>query len=31
MAIWLTAARAGMGPVFGANDYWNGLGIMLDS
>lgn len=30
-AIWYTATTGVEGPVFGANDYWNGLGIFLDS
>lgn len=30
-AIWLTQERAGMGPVFGASDYWEGLGIFFDT
>lgn len=31
MAVWFSTTRAGMGPVFGSTDYWNGLGIMLDT
>ncbi|KAF7637741.1 L-type lectin-like domain-containing protein [Meloidogyne graminicola] len=31
LAIWYTAQQGTLGPVFGANDYWTGMGIMLDS
>jgi mannose-binding lectin 2 len=31
MAVWLTKARAGMGPAFGSSDYWDGLGIFFDT
>ncbi|KAJ1373744.1 hypothetical protein KIN20_036240 [Parelaphostrongylus tenuis] len=31
MAIWYTAQMGSLGPVFGANDFWNGMGIFLDS
>lgn len=31
MAMWLTKGRAGMGPVFGSSDYWDGLGIFFDT
>ncbi|KAK4696397.1 hypothetical protein P7C70_g8387, partial [Phenoliferia sp. Uapishka_3] len=31
MAVWLTKSRAGMGPVFGSTDYWDGLGIFFDT
>ncbi|GAA5977319.1 hypothetical protein JCM11641_000063 [Rhodosporidiobolus odoratus] len=30
-AMWLTRGRAGMGPVFGSVDYWDGLGIFFDT
>ncbi|KAK4054767.1 hypothetical protein OIV83_000691 [Microbotryomycetes sp. JL201] len=30
-AMWLTKGRAGMGPVFGSTDYWDGLGIFFDT
>lgn len=30
-AVWLTKSRAGMGPVFGSTDYWDGLGIFFDT
>ncbi|ORY85353.1 legume-like lectin family-domain-containing protein [Leucosporidium creatinivorum] len=30
-AMWLTKSRAGMGPVFGSTDYWDGLGIFFDT
>lgn len=30
MALWYTASRD-EGPVYGARDYWDGLGIMIDS
>lgn len=30
-AVWLTKGRAGMGPVFGSTDYWDGLGIFFDT
>ena len=28
---WFTATRGSLGPVFGSNDYWTGLGIFFDS
>ncbi|CAF1178137.1 unnamed protein product [Adineta ricciae] len=31
MAIWFTEKQGVEGPVFGANDHWNGLGVFLDS
>ncbi|KAL3119833.1 hypothetical protein niasHT_005893 [Heterodera trifolii] len=31
LAIWYTAQQGTLGPVFGANDYWTGMAIMLDS
>ncbi|KAK6728490.1 hypothetical protein RB195_005868 [Necator americanus] len=31
MAIWYTAQMGSIGPVFGANDFWTGMGIFLDS
>lgn len=31
MAMWITTDRATSGPVFGSKDYFNGLGIMLDT
>ncbi|KAL7071216.1 hypothetical protein ACQ4LE_009442 [Meloidogyne hapla] len=31
LAIWYTAQQGTIGPVFGANDFWTGMGIMLDS
>lgn len=31
MALWYTSQQGTLGPVFGANDYWTGMGIMLDS
>ncbi|KAK6053325.1 Legume-like lectin family protein [Cooperia oncophora] len=31
MAIWYTAQMGALGPVFGANDFWTGMGIFLDS
>ncbi|VDM59818.1 unnamed protein product [Angiostrongylus costaricensis] len=31
MAIWYTAHMGSLGPVFGANDFWTGMGIFLDS
>ncbi|KAM0750162.1 hypothetical protein T439DRAFT_302090 [Meredithblackwellia eburnea MCA 4105] len=30
-AVWFTKSRAGMGPVFGSTDYWDGLGIFFDT
>ncbi|KRZ05572.1 Protein ERGIC-53 [Trichinella zimbabwensis] len=31
MAFWYTAFKGQKGPVFGSNDYWNGLGIFFDT
>jgi mannose-binding lectin 1 len=31
MAIWYTDKMGHQGSVFGSNDYWNGLGVFLDS
>ncbi|VDK53705.1 unnamed protein product [Cylicostephanus goldi] len=31
MAIWYTAQMGSIGPVFGANDFWTGMGIFMDS
>uniref|UniRef100_A0A0N4ZKD3 L-type lectin-like domain-containing protein n=1 Tax=Parastrongyloides trichosuri TaxID=131310 RepID=A0A0N4ZKD3_PARTI len=31
LAIWYTAQPGTLGPVYGSNDQWNGLGIFLDS
>lgn len=31
LAIWYTAQQGSVGPVFGANDFWTGMGILLDS
>ncbi|EFO22212.1 Ile-1 protein [Loa loa] len=31
IAIWYTAQQPTLGPVFGANDYWTGMGLFLDS
>ncbi|GMT28482.1 hypothetical protein PFISCL1PPCAC_19779, partial [Pristionchus fissidentatus] len=31
MAIWFTSQPGTIGPVFGANDYWTGMGLFLDS
>ncbi|CAD5208534.1 unnamed protein product [Bursaphelenchus xylophilus] len=31
LAVWYTASQGTLGPVFGANDHWNGLAIMFDS
>lgn len=31
MAIWYTAQMGALGPVFGANDFWTGMGLFLDS
>uniref|UniRef100_A0A183BXI3 L-type lectin-like domain-containing protein n=1 Tax=Globodera pallida TaxID=36090 RepID=A0A183BXI3_GLOPA len=31
LAIWYTAQQGNLGPVFGANDFWTGMAIMLDS
>uniref|UniRef100_A0AC35TUI3 L-type lectin-like domain-containing protein n=1 Tax=Rhabditophanes sp. KR3021 TaxID=114890 RepID=A0AC35TUI3_9BILA len=31
LAIWYTTQQGTLGPVYGANDQWNGLGIFLDS
>ncbi|EYB85583.1 hypothetical protein Y032_0295g1650 [Ancylostoma ceylanicum] len=31
MAIWYTAQMGSIGPVFGANDFWTGMGLFLDS
>ncbi|VIO95599.1 Legume-like lectin family protein [Brugia malayi] len=31
IAIWYTAQQPTLGPVFGANDYWIGMGLFLDS
>lgn len=30
-AVWLTTGRAGMGPVFGSTDYWDGMGLFFDT
>lgn len=30
-AAWLTKSRAGLGPVFGSTDMWEGLGIFFDT
>ncbi|KAI1718702.1 legume-like lectin family domain-containing protein [Ditylenchus destructor] len=31
LAVWYTHLQGTTGPVFGANDYWTGMGLMLDS
>jgi len=31
LALWYTAQQGTLGPVFGSNDYWTGLGVMFDS
>ncbi|GMR53563.1 hypothetical protein PMAYCL1PPCAC_23758, partial [Pristionchus mayeri] len=31
LAIWFTSQPGTIGPVFGANDYWTGMGLFLDS
>uniref|UniRef100_A0A1I7ZA56 L-type lectin-like domain-containing protein n=1 Tax=Steinernema glaseri TaxID=37863 RepID=A0A1I7ZA56_9BILA len=31
LAIWYTAQQGTLGPVFGSNDYWTGMGLMFDS
>ncbi|VDL79442.1 unnamed protein product [Nippostrongylus brasiliensis] len=31
LAIWYTAQMGAIGPVFGANDFWTGMGLFLDS
>ena len=31
MALWFTAQPSTLGPVFGANDYWTGMGLFFDS
>lgn len=31
IGVWFTAQPPSLGPVFGANDYWTGMGIFLDS
>ncbi|VBB27474.1 unnamed protein product [Acanthocheilonema viteae] len=31
IAVWYTAQQPTLGPVFGANDYWTGMGLFLDS
>ncbi|OZC06689.1 Legume-like lectin family protein [Onchocerca flexuosa] len=31
IAVWYTAQQPTIGPVFGANDYWTGMGLFLDS
>ncbi|MCP9264168.1 Protein ERGIC-53 [Dirofilaria immitis] len=31
IAVWYTAQQPILGPVFGANDYWTGMGLFLDS
>uniref|UniRef100_A0A914VUV4 L-type lectin-like domain-containing protein n=1 Tax=Plectus sambesii TaxID=2011161 RepID=A0A914VUV4_9BILA len=31
LAVWYTAQQGTLGPVFGSNDYWTGLGLMFDS
>lgn len=31
LAIWYTAQQGTLGPVFGANDYWTGMGLFFDS
>ncbi|CAD5205340.1 unnamed protein product [Bursaphelenchus okinawaensis] len=31
LGIWYTANQGTLGPVFGANDHWNGLALMFDS
>ncbi|VDK43452.1 unnamed protein product [Anisakis simplex] len=31
LAIWYTAQQGTLGPVFGSNDYWTGMGLFFDS
>lgn len=31
LGIWYTSGNGQLGPVYGASDYWNGVGIFLDS
>ncbi|PAV78272.1 hypothetical protein WR25_17668 [Diploscapter pachys] len=31
LALWYTAQMGTLGPVFGANDFWTGMGLFLDS
>ncbi|TKR95182.1 hypothetical protein L596_009384 [Steinernema carpocapsae] len=31
LALWYTAQQGTLGPVFGSNDYWTGMGLMFDS
>ncbi|KAI1722185.1 legume-like lectin family domain-containing protein [Ditylenchus destructor] len=31
LAVWYTHLQGTTGPVFGANDYWTGMGLLLDS
>jgi mannose-binding lectin 1 len=29
--LWYTAQKGQLGPVFGSNDYWTGMGLFFDS
>ena len=31
LAMWYTQQKGQLGPVFGSNDYWTGMGLLFDS